>query len=345
MKKWFGELILNMTLRAVAGKRYLGGSDGGSDEEGRRYLKALREFVQQLGKMLAGDAVPWLRWVDLGGHEKAMKETAKELDAMCDKWLEEHREKRVLEGDDGRSQDFIDVMLSVLDGTDEIAGYDADTIIKATVLILTAGAVDTSTVSLTWIISCLLNNTASLEEAQKELDLQVGKERYLKESDISNLVYIQAIVKETLRLHPPSTLSGLRVFTEDCTIDGYYIPKGTPLMTNLWKIHRDPNIWLDPLDFKPERFLTGNHKNVDVRGNHFELIPFGSGRRICPGISFAMPLIHLTLATFLQSFEISKPSHEPIDMTEKFGLTTTKATPLVVLIKPRLFPKLYQDLP
>ncbi|XP_015934267.1 cytochrome P450 82A4 [Arachis duranensis] len=342
MKKWFGELIINTILRVFSGKRYLGG-DSGSSEEGRRCLKALREFVQQLGMILVGDAVPWLRWVDLGGHEKAMKETAKELDAICGKWLEEHRMKRVLE-EDGRSQDFIDVMLSVLDGTDELAGYDVDTIIKATVLILTAGAVDTSTVSLTWIITCLLNNIVSLEEAQKELDIQVGKERFVNESDMSNLVYIQAIVKETLRLHPPSTLSGLRVFTEDCTIGGYYIPKGTPLMTNLWKIHRDPSVWLHPFDFKPERFLSGNHKNVDVRGNHFELIPFGSGRRMCPGISFAMPMIHLTLATFLQSFEISKPSHEPIDMTEIFGLTSTKATPLDVLIKPRLFSKLYEDL-
>ncbi|XLS66987.1 hypothetical protein HN51_018010 [Arachis hypogaea] len=133
MKKWFGELIITTILRVFSGKRYLGG-DSGSSEEGRRCLKALREFVQQLGMILVGDAVPWLRWVDLGGHEKAMKETAKELDAICGKWLEEHRMKRVLE-EDGRSQDFIDVMLSVLDGTDELAGYDVDTIIKATVLV------------------------------------------------------------------------------------------------------------------------------------------------------------------------------------------------------------------
>ena len=206
--------------------------------------------------------------------------------------------------------------------------------------ILIGGAVDTSTVTLTWVISRLLNDAGALKQAQKELDLQIGKERPVKESDISKLAYIQAIVKETLRLHPPATLSGPREFTEDCTIDGYNIPKGTRLITNLWKIHTDPDIWSDPFDFKPERFLS-THKGVDVRGHHFELIPFGSGRRICPGISFALQMIHLTLASLLQFFEISRPSDEPIDMAEIFGLITMKATPLEVLIKPRFSSKLY----
>lgn len=199
--------------------------------------------------------------------------------------------------------------------------------------ILIAAAIDTNTATLTWAISCLLNNPCTLKEAQKELD-QVAKGRPIKESDTEDLVYIQAIVKETLRLHPPAPFLGPREFTEDCTIDGYHIPKGTRLITNVWKIHTDPSIWSDPLEFKPERFLS-THKDVDIRGYDFELIPFGSGRRICPGISFALRVIHLALASLLHSFEISKPNDEPIDMTEIFGLITMKATPLDVLIKPR----------
>ncbi|MED6218268.1 hypothetical protein PIB30_025190 [Stylosanthes scabra] len=339
MKKWFGELMLNIVLRVVAGKRFfVGGSD---EEEAERFLKTMREFMRQLGLFVVGDAVPWLRWMDLGGHEKAMKETAKEMDAIMVEWLEEHRRKRANSDhqDAGGDQDFMDVMLSIIDGT-QLGGFDSDTIVKATTWILMGGSIDTASATLVWIISCMLNNKATIEQAQTELDIHVGRERIVKETDISKLVYIQAIVKETLRLYPTAIFSGPREFSDDCFVNGYYIPKGTQLITNLWKIHTDPSIWSDPLEFKPERFLT-THKDVDVRGNHFELMPFGSGRRMCPGLSFALPMIHLTVATFLQCFEISKPSDEPIDMTEIFGLTTMKATPLDVLIKPRLSSRLY----
>ncbi|KAL1309315.1 cytochrome P450 82A1-like isoform X2 [Arachis ipaensis] len=258
MRKWFGELMLNTFLRVVAGKRCFG-----SEEEAQRCLKALRDFMRQLGLVLVGDAVPWLRWLDFGGHEKAMKETAKETDAIMGEWLEEHRRRRAC-GEDG-SQDFMDVMLSILDGS-ELAGFDADTIIKSTTLILMGASIDTTAGTLIWILSCMLNNRATIEQAHKELDSHVGKERLVKETDISKLVYIQAIVKETLRLYPTAIFSGPREFADDCFVNGYYIPKGTQLVTNLWKIHTDPSIWSDPLEFKPERFLT-THKDVDVRGH------------------------------------------------------------------------------
>ncbi|MED6128086.1 hypothetical protein PIB30_094319 [Stylosanthes scabra] len=147
--------------------------------------------------------------------------------------------------------------------------------------------------------------------------------------------------KETIRLYPPSPLSGIREFREDCILGGYHVGKGTRLLTNLWKIQTDPSIWEDPLEFMPERFLT-THKEVDVKGNHFEYIPFGSGRRICPGIPFGLRTAHLTLASFLQSFEISKTSSEPIDMTAVVEITNIKVTPLEVLIKPRLSSLLYK---
>ncbi|XP_019440638.1 PREDICTED: cytochrome P450 82A3-like isoform X1 [Lupinus angustifolius] len=338
MMQWFGELTLNVILRIIAGKRNYDNACEADQEEAQRWLKAMREFFHLMGLFVVGDSIPWLRWLDLGGHEKAMKENIKELDTILGEWLDEHRKKRA-SGETTVDQDFINIMLSVLDGI-KIIEYNTDTIIKSTLLILVAAAIDTTTATLTWAICFLLNNPCVLKEAQNELEIQVGKERIVKESDISNLVYIQAIVKETLRLHPAAPLSGPREFTEDCIIDGYQIQKGTRLITNLWKIHTDPSIWSDPLEFKPERFLT-THKDVDVRGHDFELIPFGSGRRICPGISFALHTIHLALARFLQSFEISKTSDEPIDMTEIFGLTNMKATPLEVLIKPRLTSNLY----
>ncbi|MCD9639300.1 hypothetical protein HAX54_023730, partial [Datura stramonium] len=198
-----------------------------------------------------------------------------------------------------------------------------------------AGGTDSTAVALTWTLSLLLNNPHAIQKAQEELDIQVGKNTSVNESHIKNLVYLQAIIKESLRLYPPAPLSAAHESIEDCIVGGYNIPKGTRLLFNLWRIQRDPTIWSEPDLFKPERFLT-THKYVDVRGNHFELIPFSAGRRICPGISSALVLLHLILANMLHAFKIIRPTDKLIDMTESFGMTNLKATPLEVLVAPRL---------
>ncbi|PON99141.1 Cytochrome P450, E-class, group I [Trema orientale] len=340
MKKWFGDLNMNIIFREVVGRRYLeatASSDGNDD----RCRKALRDFFRLTGTFVVADAIPWLRWLDLGGYERAMKETAKELDYVLEGWLEEHKRKRdsggsLLKGD----RDFMDVMLSLFDDGEEVSSYDADTIVKSTCLSLILGGTDTTATTLTWALALLLNNREALKKAQIELDEHVGRERQVKESDIKNLIYLQAVLKETLRLYPPGPLAMHHESSEDCNVDGYHIPQGTRLIVNLTKIHRDPHVWSDPCEFKPERFV-GAHKNVDVRGQNFELIPFGSGRRICPGISFSMQVMQLTLATLLHSFEITTPFDEPVDMRETTALTNVKASPLDVLLTPRLTPPCY----
>nr|GMD89047.1 cytochrome P450 CYP82D47-like [Ipomoea batatas] len=176
--------------------------------------------------------------------------------------------------------------------------------------------------------------------AQEELDMVVGKERKVDESDINNLVYLQAIVKETFRIYPGAPLGGPRIFANDCTVSDFHVPKDTWLFINVWKLQRDPQVWSNPLEFKPERFIN-HHKDLDVFGQDFELIPFGAGRRICPGITFGLQMLHLVLANLLQSFELSNVSSEGIDMTETAGLTNIKATPLEILIAPRLSHYLY----
>ena len=202
------------------------------------------------------------------------------------------------------------------------------------------GGTDTTTVTLTWAISLLLNNPNVLKKAQEELNIHVGKDRKVNELDIGKLVYLQAIVKETFRLYPTVPLGGRREFTEDCTVGEYHVPCGTRLIVNQWKLQRDARVWPEPLEFRPERFMT-THKNVDVKGLDFELIPFGAGRRACPGITLGLQMLHLVLANFLHGFEISSPSSAPIDMSESTGLTNMKATPLEILLKPRLSSNLY----
>lgn len=189
---------------------------------------------------------------------------------------------------------------------------------------------------MTWALAFLLNNRKVLKKAQQEIDEHVGRERRVKESDTKNLIYLQAIIKETLRLHPPGPLGLAHESFEDCIVGGYHIPAGTQLMVNSIKLHQDSRMWSDPSEFKPERFLE-THKNIDLRGQNFELIPFGSGRRVCPGISFSMQVMSLTLASLLHNFEITTLFNEPVDMTESAsGLTSLKESPLEVLFAPRL---------
>ncbi|CAI9757932.1 unnamed protein product [Fraxinus pennsylvanica] len=335
MKQWFGYLNLNVVIRMVAGKRYFGATADGDKIEARQCQRVLRDFFHLAGLFVVADTIPFLGWLDLGGYEKKMKETGKEMDKIVEKWLEEHKQKE----NSGSKQDFMDVMLSAVEVT-ALQDYDPGTIVKSTCLSLIAGGGDTITVMLVWALSLLLNNRHVLEKAQQELDIHIGKERRVKESDIHKLIYLQAIVKETLRLYPAGFLGSPREFSEDCKLADYHIPKGTRLIINLWKIQRDPQVWFDPLEFRPERFLT-THKDFDVKGQNFELIPFGAGRRICPGIAFSLHMLHLVMANLLHAFELSTPSHKSVDMTVNAGLTNMKATPLDVLLSPRLSHTLY----
>ncbi|XVE55973.1 hypothetical protein DITRI_Ditri03aG0200300 [Diplodiscus trichospermus] len=330
MKDWFKKVTLNVILRMIAGKRI---PSSGKDAESEKWIQALKQFFELVGKFVISDALPYLRWMDIGGHERSLKKVREELDEVVQGWLEDHKRKRSASADKLNSdEDFMDLMLSI--PFDE-GKHDADTINKATCLTLILGASDTTMVTLTWALSLLLNNRHALKKAQEELDIHVGRDKPVEESDIKKLVYLQAIVKETLRLYPAGPLLVGHVSTEDCDMSGYHIPAGTRLFINLYKIHRDPRVWSDPYEFQPERFLT-THKDFDVRGQNFELIPFGAGRRVCPGISLALHMMELTLASLLQGFEIGTPSDGPVDMSEAIGLTNLKPTPLQVFLTPRL---------
>ncbi|XP_056167229.1 cytochrome P450 CYP82D47-like [Syzygium oleosum] len=339
MKSWFNALNFNLIFKMVVGKRYVGTTMASEEDQNDRCRIALRSFFELAGQFVVSDVLPFLRWFDIGGYVKAMKRTAKELDDVVGGWLDEHKRKRAcgkVEGD----RDFMDVMLSILGTADELPSYDADTINKATCLALISGGTDTTSVTLTWALSLLLNNRHVLKQAQQELDSHIGQERQVTEPDIKNLVYLQAIVKETMRLYPAAPLSVPHESVEDCTIGGYHVTAGTRLLFNISKLHQDPKVWPNPLEFRPERFLT-THKDLDVRGQNFEYLPFGSGRRMCPGVSFALQVLHIALATLLHSFEIETALDGPVDMRAGMGITSPKVTPLEVILTPRLPPHLY----
>ncbi|XP_010064545.2 cytochrome P450 82A3 [Eucalyptus grandis] len=269
-----------------------------------------------------------------------MKRTAKELDTIISGWLEEHKRINKNLSEKRGDRDFMDVMLSTLNGMD-IGGFDADTIVKATCLAVLSGATDSTTITLTWAISLLLNNRHVLKKAQEELYTQIDKQRHVNESDFNNLTYLYGIVKEILRLHPPVPLAVPHVSTQDCIINGYYVPKDARLILNLWKIQTDSRAWPEPMKFRPERFLN-SHKDLGVKDPNFEYMPFGGGRRICPGMSFGLQSVHLVLAKLLHAFEVSTPDNSPVDMSESFGITVGKETPLEVMLSPRLPTEVYE---
>ncbi|XP_018816029.1 cytochrome P450 CYP82D47-like [Juglans regia] len=342
MRRWFSNITLNTVFRMVVGKRFASATNGDKDEgNDLQCRKALTDFLMFAGKFVVSDALPYLRWLDLGGDQRGMKKSAREVDHVLEGLLEEHKQRKLSSEVKNGHQDFMDVMLSFVTDNIEISNFDADTITKATCLNLILAGTDTTAVTLTWTLCLLLNNREALEKVQQELDLQVGKERQVEDSDMKNLVYLQAVIKESLRLYPAAPLTLPHESTEDCTLAGYHVPAGTRLLVNLAKIHQDPLVWPEPTKFRPERFLT-THKDINVRGQNFDLIPFGSGRRVCPGISLGLNLTQLTLATFLHAFDISTPSAEPVDMVEKdIGVTSMKATPLEVHLTPRLLAQLY----
>ena len=180
----------------------------------------------------------------------------------------------------------------------------------------------------------LMKNPEALKRAQEEIEDEVGRERKVEACDLKNLSYLQAVVKETLRLYPPGPLLVPHEAREDCSIQGYRVPKGTRVFANVWKLHRDPRVWSEAEKFSPERFLNENGE-VD-EGQRFEYLPFGSGRRACPGSTFATQLTLITLARLLQAFHLDEPLDEPVDLEEGLGITLPKINPLQILFTSRL---------
>lgn len=177
-----------------------------------------------------------------------------------------------------------------------------------------------------------------MEKAKQELHSVVGKNRLVEESDIANLPYLQAILKETLRLHSSPLI--VRESSESCTINGYEIPPKTQLYVNVWAIGRDPNHWENPLEFKPERFVDKERSvSCDLRGQNFQLLPFGSGRRSCPGTTLALLMVQTTLGCMIQCFDWKVNGGDgKVDMEEGPGLTLPRAQPLVCVPMASLSP-------
>lgn len=188
--------------------------------------------------------------------------------------------------------------------------------------------IETSSIVIEWAMSEMMKNPRVLQKAQAEVRQVVqGKKRFM-ETDIQKLKYLKMVIKETLRLHPPGPLLCPRRCREQSKIEGYDIPINTVVMINAWVIGRDPEFWRDPEIFEPERF---QDVATDFSGNHFEFIPFGAGRRKCPGIAFGLAGVELFLARLLFHFDWKIPGGGELDMTENFGASCGRKNNLCLI--------------
>lgn len=196
---------------------------------------------------------------------------------------------------------------------------------------------DTVAVLIEWILARMVLHPDVQSRVHDELDKVVGTSRAVADSDISEMVYLTAVVKEVLRLHPPGPLlSWARLAITDTTIDGYHVPEGTTAFVNMWAISRDPEVWETPLEFMPQRFVTHDKEmEFSVFGSDLRLAPFGSGRRICPGKSLGLTTATFWVASLLHEYEWLPSDQNNVDLSEVLRLSCEMANPLVVKLRPR----------
>ncbi|KAL8237420.1 hypothetical protein R6Q59_018501 [Mikania micrantha] len=298
-----------------------------------KFKDLLVRFQTLLGVVSVGTYVPWLSWVDwVRGLDRQTKKLAKELNEFYNAIIEEHVAKRKVGdgGNDKRVHDLVDILLDVQSENASNFTFGRDTI-KAIVSDVFSGGTDTTSRSIEWAMSELIRHPHTMTKLQKEVT-EIAKGRsMITEDDIHHMPYLKAVLKETLRLHTPLPLLVPHEAMDDVNVMGYHIKKGTQVTINGWAIARDPTIWDEAETFKPERFL---NSCVDFKGFHYELLPFGSGRRGCPGVDFAVSINELVLANLVYKFDFALPNgarREELDMSESVGLVVFKKNPLLLL--------------
>ncbi|XVE91629.1 hypothetical protein REPUB_Repub01dG0026700 [Reevesia pubescens] len=319
---------LNNVMATVFGKEY----DFEKTNEGIELEELVSEGYELLGIFNWSDHFPLLCWLDLQGVRKRCRNLVSKVNVFVGKIIEEHRLKRFNGGlEDGCSKvgDFVDVLLD-LEKHEKL--NDSDMIAVLWEMIFRG--TDTVAILLEWILARMILHPEIQAKAQAEIDAVVGNSKQVSDSDIPNLHYVQAIVKETLRVHPPgSLLSWARLAIHDVHIGYNFVPAGTTAMVNMWAITHDERVWAEPEKFKPERFM---EEDVSIMGSDLRLAPFGSGRRVCPGKAMGLATVHLWLAQLLQGFKwIPCEGGDIVDLTEHLKLSLEMKNPLVCRAIPR----------
>ncbi|NP_001168824.1 Cytochrome P450 81Q32 [Zea mays] len=313
------------TIARTKTSRAVADDDTDMSPEAQEFMKALDVFLPLLSGANAWDYLPVLRWLDVFGVRNKILRAVSARDAFLRRLIDAERRRLEEGGENNDKKSMIGVLLSLQKSEPEVY---TDTMIMALCSSMFAGGSETTATTAEWAMSLLLSHPDVLKKAQAEIDASVGHSRLLGADDLPRLGYLHCIVSETLRLYPVVPTLVPHESTVDCTVGGHRVPSGTMLLVNVYAIHRDPAIWADPAAFRPERFEDG-------RADGLFVMPFGMGRRKCPGEALALRTLGLVLGTLIQCFDWDTVGGAEVDMAEGGGITLPRAVPLEAICKPR----------
>ncbi|PON94073.1 Cytochrome P450, E-class, group I [Trema orientale] len=308
-------IMYNIVSRAACGKK---------SAENEEFMPILLEAMEvSLGFELA-DLFPSVSFFARISRSRTKLEKLKQRAArIFEKIIQEHKEKKSAErsGRIGTEEDLVDVLLKFHNNGDLGFSLTSDNL-KAIIFDIFSAGIETSATTIDWAMAEMIRNPRIMRKAQEEVREVFSRKGSIDETGLSEMKYLKSVVKETMRIHPSLPFLLPRESREKCEINGYEIPAKTRIIVNAWAIGRDPKYWIQPESFMPERFLDSS---IDSKGNNFEFIPFGAGRRICPGMSFGLINVEFPLALLLYYFNWKLPNgilkDEDLDMTELFGVT------------------------
>ncbi|KAL7106427.1 hypothetical protein ACP275_07G113000 [Erythranthe tilingii] len=326
-------LSSNLICRIAFGKNYYNYKKG---SEIQRFDELLHDAQATLVAFFVSDYFPRFGWIDkIRGLINRLDKTFENLDSFYQEIIDERLLDPTRAKKKEEDYDILDILIQLKEEKSSSVELGWDNI-KAVLTDIFIAATDTSAAATVWTMTALMkapNNV--MQKVQSEIRNSVGEKDRVDEDDLPKLPYLKAVINETFRLYPPAPLLLPRQTIEKCNLEGYEIQPKTLVYINAWAIARDPDYWENPFEFLPERFL---NSNIDITGQDFEVIPFGSGRRICPGMHMGLANLELTVANLLYSFDWELPSGiqaQDIDTDVLPGITMHKKNAL------RLVPKKY----
>lgn len=294
-----------------------------------RLMEILDELMVGLTGFSASDFFPKVGWIidRITGSHATIEKCFHDLDEFFQQMIDQHLDPERLKPD---RDDIIDVLLKLDKDHQASKIRFTNNHIKAILMNVFVAGIDAPTVTMNWAMTELARNPEAMKKVQEEIRNYVGSKGKVEESDLDNFHYLKMVVKEALRMHAPAPLLSPRECIKNSKIDGYDVYPKTRVLINAWAMGRNPKYWKNPEEFMPERFK--DSFNMDFAGTqNFEYVPFGAGRRICPGMNMGIVLTEFVLANILYAFDWKLPNglkKEDINMEESSGISIHKKYPL-----------------
>ncbi|KFK33576.1 hypothetical protein AALP_AA5G031700 [Arabis alpina] len=329
LSKTLFSLIASIVFRSAFGQNFFECKHIDQEKIEELMFEAVTNMALKFSDLFPVAGIGWFIDFVLGQH-KRLHNVFVEVDTFVKKVVDDHLKKKYGVTTQDRP-DIVDVMLDIIQKQEQDDSFKLtiDHLHGVISNIFLAG-VDTTAITMIWAMAELAKNPRVMKKVQDEIrtTIRIKSGERIAEEDLEKLQYLKLVVKESLRLHPVAPLLLPRETMSQLKIQGYDIPSKTLLLVNVWTIGRSPNRWKNPEEFIPERFI---EDHVDYKGQNFEMLPFGSGRRMCPGMDYGIATIELGLLNLLYFFDWKLPEEKDMDMEESGDVTIVKKIPLELL--------------